>query len=164
MATSEAAKHTRFRADCKATQFHRACLASSVSLHRLKPTLSRWNEHSQRTSPALSFLDIRLRTSSSFSSNGLPENSSPKTFTFSFGRGGRSFPHTVSTKFCCIATRPAPPFFWILSLSLRASASPCQKRASELCNRWGVLTGGNDGRVYPYCLPILRVLNGPDRL
>lgn len=78
--------------------------------------------HSQIIRPALLNFSRSFLKSSIFSSNFLPENSTPRTLTFSFGRGGRSSPHMRSIRLFSSPKRLEPPFFLILSNSLRAPA------------------------------------------
>ena len=77
----------------------------------------------QTIRPALLFFSSSFRRSSIFSSNVFPAKLSASVLTFSCGRGGRLSPHTASTRLMLTPTSAAPPFFFIFSSNLRASAA-----------------------------------------
>ena len=100
--------------------------------------------------PALFFLSSSLRRSSIFSANFLPANSISSTDTFSFGRGGRSSPQTRSTRLALTPRSSAPPFFFIFSDNLRASAVESKKRPAvglQLASLRAVMTVGSTPTV-----------------
>jgi hypothetical protein len=113
--------------------------------------------------PALFFFSSSFRNSSIFSSNFLPENSTGCACIFSFGLSGLLVPHTSSTRFSLIGFRADPPFFLILSESLRASATLCQRLQVQSC--LVVLPTCCDKRwVNAYNLATFGLLRGPAAL
>jgi hypothetical protein len=100
------------------------CETRQLPINSLEPKKPAQHVHTMR--PALFFFSSSFLTSAIFSSKDLPQNSSPRILTFSFGRGGFSLPQTRSTRLDWIPTRLEPPFFLIFSASLRASAMACQ--------------------------------------
>src|SRR3569833_362250 len=72
------------------------------------------------TKPAQCFLSSSLRSSESFVLVSFPANLTGNSVTGSHGRGGRSPPQTLSTRFSDTATRSDPPLFLIFSASFLA--------------------------------------------
>src|SRR3569833_420324 len=72
------------------------------------------------TKPAQCFLSSSLRSSESFVLVSFPANLTGNSLTGSHGRGGRSPPQTLSTRFSDTATRSDPPLFLIFSASFLA--------------------------------------------
>ena len=77
----------------------------------------------QMISPAPFFFSSSFLSVSSFSSELWPANLMSRGFTSPLGDGGRSDPHTTSTRLVVTGDRVAPPPFLIFSSKLRASAT-----------------------------------------
>lgn len=95
--------------------------------------------------PALFFFSSSFRRSSNFSWNFLPVYSISRTLTGSLGRGGCSFPQTMSTRLSLTPTSVALDFFFSDSESFRASAttkvSRCLRSFQGLDVRAAIMVG-----------------------